>query len=639
MKEALRILVVEDSEDDALLMVHQIKKGGYDFEFERVESAEKMRFRLKEDKWDIIISDYKMPYFNGLEALAILKESCIDIPFILVSGTIGEDVAVEAMKAGAHDYIMKNNLQRLLPAVERELREAKLRAERRLMEQKQKLAEKALLESEERYRIVADFTYDWEYWISPEGLLLYISPSCQRITGYSPDEFKVNPELLSSIIHPDVRQMMTEHLRSPLDSENICQYEFRIISRNNQEYWIEHICQPVFSSDGHFLGRRASNRDITERKFSETIIERNEMKFRTLFENANDAIFLMKEDTFIDFNHKAEQMFQCSRDEILNRHPYELSPPFQPDGINSKEKALEKINVALSGVPQSFEWKHIRLNGTPFDAEVSLNSIYINDQIMLQAIVRDITERKQAEEEIRLKNEQLLKLNAEKDKFFSIISHDLLNPFNSFLGLTQIMAEELPSLTMAEVQEIAATMSKSATNLYRLLENLLQWSRMQQGLIPFNPEVLHLLSVVNESIEMILEPAKSKGIELIRNIPDKLVVIADNNFLQTVIRNLVSNAIKFTPKGGKIIILAKATRGKNVEISIKDSGIGMNHSMVDNLFRLDIKTNRKGTNGEPGSGLGLLLCKEFVEKLGGKIWVESEEGKGSEFKFTLPVGN
>jgi len=145
-----------------------------------------------------------------------------------------------------------------------------------------------------------------------------------------------------------------------------------------------------------------------------------------------------------------------------------------------------------------------------------------------------------------------------------------------------------------------------------------------------------LLPVVDESIAMMLESAKSKGIEIAYVIPDDLVVFADSNILQTVIRNLVSNAVKFTPKGGKISVSAKATGDKGVQISIKDTGIGMSPKMVDNLFRLDVQTNRKGTDGEPSTGLGLMLCKEFVEKHGGKIWVESEEGKGSVFYFIIP---
>jgi len=309
---------------------------------------------------------------------------------------------------------------------------------------------------------------------------------------------------------------------------------------------------------------------------------------------------------------------------------------------NDLPRSEEELQMALSGNKDfNTEFQVVWPDGTIHSiralADVQKDSS--GNAVGLIGTNYDITEIKQMESEIRHKNKELQKLNAEKDKFFSIIAHDLKSPFNSFLGLTQIMAEELPNLTMAQVQEIAVSMSKSATNLYRLLENLLQWSRMQQGSIPFNPEFLQLLQVVEECIEMIKEPAKNKGIEINYDIPGDLAVFADSNILQTVIRNMVTNAEKFTPKGGKISVSAKVLIDKSVEISIKDTGIGMSQSMVENLFRLDVPTNRKGTEGEPSSGLGLFLCYEFIKKHGGKIWVESEEGKGSEFKITLPVGN
>ena len=259
------------------------------------------------------------------------------------------------------------------------------------------------------------------------------------------------------------------------------------------------------------------------------------------------------------------------------------------------------------------------------------------DEVM--ATVRDITDRKLAEVEVQLKNEELISFNAEKDKFFSIIAHDLRGPFSGFLGLTQIMAEDLPNLTMAQVQDFAVSMSKSATNLYQLLENLLEWSQIQKGSIPFNPAAIQLRSIVDEVLALGLETAKSKEIEISCDIPEGISVFADSHILQTVIRNLTSNAVKFTHKGGKVILSAKATNDKSIEISIKDSGIGLSQKMIENLFRLDVQTGRKGTEGEPSTGLGLLLCKEFVEKHGGTIWVESEVGKGSVFYFIIPDGN
>jgi signal transduction histidine kinase len=198
------------------------------------------------------------------------------------------------------------------------------------------------------------------------------------------------------------------------------------------------------------------------------------------------------------------------------------------------------------------------------------------------------------------------------------------------------MAEDLPSFTMAEVQKIATKMSKSAANLYRLLTNLLEWSKIQQGAIHFKPEVIRLNLVVGGSTELVQEEASRKKIELETLIPEDLFVFADVNMLQTVLRNLLSNALKFTPQGGKIAISAKAKEDHMVEIAIQDNGIGMDQTLAANLFHLDVKTAREGTEGEPSTGLGLLLCKEFVERNGGKLWFESKAGSGSTFYFSMP---
>jgi signal transduction histidine kinase len=183
---------------------------------------------------------------------------------------------------------------------------------------------------------------------------------------------------------------------------------------------------------------------------------------------------------------------------------------------------------------------------------------------------------------------------------------------------------------------LALTLKDSATTLHRLLENLLQWSHIQRGLMPFNPKSVQLRIVAEESIALIIDSVREKEIEITNTIPEGFVVFADIDMLQSIMRNVVSNAVKFTPKGGKMSLSAKSTEYKSVEILIKDTGIGMNQVIVNNLFKLDAQTNRIGTEGEPSSGLGLLLCKEFIEKHSGKIWVESEEGKGSVFHLTFP---
>ncbi|MFZ4411732.1 MAG: hybrid sensor histidine kinase/response regulator [Bacteroidales bacterium] len=236
-------------------------------------------------------------------------------------------------------------------------------------------------------------------------------------------------------------------------------------------------------------------------------------------------------------------------------------------------------------------------------------------------------------------NLELKQLNAEKDKFFSIIAHDLRSPFTGFLGLTQILEEQLSDLSKEEILDFSTSMRISATKLFTLLENLLEWARIQQGLIPFTPETVQLLAVVNESIGMIKENASLKQIEIIYDIPDEITVFTDTNILQTILRNLVSNAVKFTSKNGSIIISVLPQNDGSMVISIKDTGIGMSQHIMDNLFRIDVNTSRKGTDGETSTGLGLIICKDFIEKHGGKLWVESEVGKGSSFNFTLGSKN
>lgn len=224
---------------------------------------------------------------------------------------------------------------------------------------------------------------------------------------------------------------------------------------------------------------------------------------------------------------------------------------------------------------------------------------------------------------------------AEKDKFFSIVAHDLRSPFNSFLGLTEIMVKDSKTLSLDEMQQIALRLQKSASNLFRLLENLLAWSRVKNGSILLSQENINLKVIVEENISIFADYLKTKEINITTDIPDEMMVFADSRMLQSVIRNLISNAAKFSHKGGGIHVMAKPTGDNLIGISVGDSGIGMSPKILDQLFRIDVQINRKGTDNEPSSGLGLLLCKEFVENMGGTIWAISEEGKGSVFHFTM----
>ena len=313
----------------------------------------------------------------------------------------------------------------------------------------------------------------------------------------------------------------------------------------------------------------------------------------------------------------------------------------------------ELLNAVLDQLvaPDDFMTRVSELYGKP-EAE-SIDLIYLSDGRIFERISKpmfirgkpgarvwsflDITERAMALQQLKVANDDLQNLNAEKDKFFSIIAHDLRSPFNTFLGFTKMMAEDLDSFSSNDLQKVALSMRNSATNLYSLLEKLLEWSRIRRGATVFEPVFSPLMPIIEESLITVREPASHKKIEIGFEINGDCKVFADRYMLSTIVRNLVTNAIKFSHGGGKISIVAKPMTGSSVEISIRDTGIGMNKSMVDNLFRLDKQTNRKGTEGELTTGLGLMICKEFVEKHGGNLWVVSEEGKGSTFYFSLPA--
>ena len=247
------------------------------------------------------------------------------------------------------------------------------------------------------------------------------------------------------------------------------------------------------------------------------------------------------------------------------------------------------------------------------------------------------TERNMAEEKIKISNKGLLKLNAEKDKFFSIIAHDLKSPFSGFLNLTELMADSTEKYSLAEFAEYSKTLNEAARHLYKLLENLLEWAQMQKGSISFLPKEFNLSTIALQNIEIISQRALQKKITIINEIPDSEIVYADEKMIGTVLRNLISNAVKFTRTGGRIIVKSERAFDGTLTVSVADNGVGIPENDLARLFKIEEKVSSRGTEDEPSTGLGLILCKEFVEKNGGKIWVESKEGVGSTFYFTLPV--
>lgn len=250
--------------------------------------------------------------------------------------------------------------------------------------------------------------------------------------------------------------------------------------------------------------------------------------------------------------------------------------------------------------------------------------------------LNDITKRVEAEQALRERESQLKQLNTTKDKLFSIIAHDLRSPFNGILGFSELLIKNNKDFELAESEKYLEIINSSAKNTLVLLDNLLHWAKTQTGQINYNPEKVNLVSIIKEVLEISTSIAEIKNITLNYIQSNVTEVYADVNMLKIVLLNLISNAIKFTNPNGEIEVSAIQNQN-NIEITVSDNGVGMNEETLNELFKIGKTVITNGTAAEKGSGLGLVLCEEFVEKQGGTIWVESKLGKGSDFKFTIPL--
>jgi signal transduction histidine kinase len=260
----------------------------------------------------------------------------------------------------------------------------------------------------------------------------------------------------------------------------------------------------------------------------------------------------------------------------------------------------------------------------------------VNNQKVIQCNIRDITERRLAEEALKKNEEELRKLNATKDKFFSIIAHDLKSPFNSIMGFSELLVEQVSENNLNGIAKFSGIILNSSKRAVDLLMNLMEWSRSQTGRMEFNPECFELVEFINEIERLFEDIARQKAIVIKKDLPHNCTVVSDKAMINTVLRNLISNAIKFTMPGGEIGISIIEKPDETI-VSVKDSGVGISADRIEKLFRIDESYSTPGTNKEKGTGLGLILCKEFVEKHEGRIWVESQEGNGSVFSFSLPA--
>jgi PAS domain S-box-containing protein len=463
----------------------------------------------------------------------------------------------------------------------------------------------------------------------------FINVGSFELTGYLPEEMLDNKEIsYNEIIHPDDRQMVWDIIQESISNNNPFNLEYRIITKTGQikHVWERGSLDFDFEKGKYLLEGFIT--DISEKKKTEEELRSNYSLLHMAGKTAR----------FGGWSLDLATNSLLLSDEVRDIH--EMPEDYQPD-LNAcilyyAPEWREKISNAVSDCIQK---------GTPFDEEMEIitdkgNRIWIRatgeafrDEggkiITVQGSFQNIHDYKLISEALKENEARLKELNATKDKFFSIIAHDLRSPFASIMGLSEILVESIQEKDYENIERIGSLILDSTQKALALLTNLLEWSRSQTGRIEFLPEYQQIAPLIKETTALFEEAAAQKSIEIVLQFEKNPIVFVDSAMISTVLRNLISNAVKFTRPKGKIVIKLEAN-SKECELSVQDNGVGITKEDLKKLFRIEESYSTKGTMNEKGTGLGLILSKEFVEKHGGRIQAISKEGVGSTFSFTIP---
>lgn len=463
--------------------------------------------------------------------------------------------------------------------------------------------------------------------------VLFVNQACSKILGYNKDELLNQKINLKNFVVPQdinrIQESLAENLSGTHNSGNC----YKIYNKSGDEIVLEVYNSHVIKNN-KISGLRCIAINITEKENNHQQLTTKEKHYREIFEYSPIPYHSLDENgNVIDVNPAWEKNTGYTKAEALNKNFAEF--------LVEKEKANFHKNFILlkqSGETKNEHYEICKKDGTIMI--VNYSGKIENDEngsySRSHCVFNDITLQLKAEKTLVKSEKRLRELNATKDKFFSIIAHDLKNPFNDLMGFTQLLSMNIDKYDKSKIENFIKIIHQSSKLAYNLLENLLDWSRTQTGNLNFNPEEICINNLIKENIDLLESTASNKSIVIYPEIDCNIDVYADKNMTRTVIRNLISNAIKYTNQGGFIKISA-IKKSKFCQINVSDNGMGICEENTSKLFKIDESYTTVGTEREKGTGLGLILCKEFVEKNRGTISVKSELGKGSTFSFTLPL--
>ncbi len=792
-----RVLIIEDSKSQRYVIKKTFEKAGFDVH-EASTGREGVSLFQKVNP-DIIILDYQLPDITGDKLISKFKKPPSLASVILITVEPSTKLAVKILRLGADAYVKKPfEPEYLVDLAYKTQRERALLRIEDLLEKRTR----ELRESRESFQTVADFTFNWEFWLNPDGSFAYCSPSCERITGYTKEEFLEGKVSFVDLAHPDDRKLMQSFYSNALGGGSGQELPCKIRDKEGQTHWVAITWRPIVKENGDFNGVRGSVHDITGRqkverqqnilhnlayslggihsldkalslclraavtgievdfgalfimdnagkahcqyefggpfdasqstdyfdinpelyevlektptvllppfrlgskleeyvknrginidailpvrvedklrafllfgsrksrfigklevRFLEILcdqiantiskaeleeaLRRSEAKFRSLFEFAGDAIFILKDAVFVECNARASKMFGSEREEITGKTFLDFSPDIQPDGRKSSELISERISRALSGEPQFYYWQHRKPNGELLDTEISLNRIELGDEVCLQAIIRDITERKRLEAQLQ---------HAQKMEAIGTlaggIAHDFNNILGGIMGYIDLLKMEIEP--GSKQHKILRTIENAGKRAIELTKQLLMFSRkdgLETRCFDINMSI--------ENVANLLKRTLDKRIEIILDLDEEIPgVIGDPGQLEQMIMNLCVNASDAMSGGGILRIKTgfvdldcpdthtryqKYIRGADLDekryivLEISDTGCGMDEQTRRRIFEPFFTTKEVGK----GTGLGLAMVYGIVKNHKGSIHVESKLGEGTSFTIFLPAG-
>lgn len=618
-----KILIVEDEQIVAKYIEKQLTDAGYKI-LDSVTSGETAIEKVTSLKPDIVLMDIKLlGAMDGIETADHIRKN-YQIPVIFLTSVSDDESFQRAKNTEPFGYLMK-------PI---DIKEFNRAAEIALYKNK---IYKEILETKHRFQIAtqAAKTIVWELWVEEDKLIL--DSAVPAFFGYAQNDIDNIAQDRMKFVYEEDRELVSRIIEDCIQGKTKnFEIEHRLYNKDGSIGWL--LLQGVQVPADNIKPRRiiGSVTDVTDRKNYEEALKESEEKFRNIFESSGMGMAILRPDGhFIKINKSFCEMMGYKEEELVEINFRNITHP--ADLQKSVDLTIELLK-GESLENRSIEKRYISKNDEVIWAltTVSLIRDSENKPLFFIAQIQDITKRKKYEEQLLNYTEELKVLNASKDKFFSIISHDLRTPFNSLLGITEFITQSYNELSPKEIKESVMNIYSSSQKVYNLILNLFEWTRLQSGRLDVDKTKINLKDLIEETITLYKSNAELKGIILSSNTPDDISVHADKYMIETVLRNLISNAIKFTYINGAVKI--KAVKKDNyAEITIADNGIGISAENQKKLFRIDEQFKSDGTADEKGTGLGLILCKEFVSKNGGTISVDSKEGKGSKFTVTLPL--